>query len=174
MRTPASASNHLVALIPIHGNAPQPGQGPNNPGQPSEGLTHDWNKYRSTIIATAGVDRLIRTFDIRATRSGPVKVLDSHEYAVRRIAWSPHLSDVLLSGSYDMRVNLWCDGSADLVDQSMPGVGAPAGPLGNMLGHRDFVTGVDWCLFGSEGWCVSTGWDGQLLVWDVRPLLRRN
>src|SRR5277367_4793737 len=64
LRTPASASNHLVASIAIH-SAPahtSPAAiGSNRLAfPPSEALTHDWNKYRSNVIATAGVDRIIR------------------------------------------------------------------------------------------------------------------
>ncbi|KAI9857823.1 MAG: peroxisomal targeting signal 2 receptor [Vezdaea acicularis] len=107
LRTPASASNHLTLTIPIHSPSLKPA--PLQPGTPSipthapsEALTHDWNKYRSGIVATAGVDRLIRTFDIRAPQQGPLAILSGHEYAVRKLAWSPHLPDLLLSASYDM------------------------------------------------------------------------
>lgn len=64
-------------------------------------------------MATAGVDRLIRTFDIRAPDQGPVAVMQGHEYAVRRVAWSPHLADTLLSASYDMTCRVWNDGFND-------------------------------------------------------------
>ncbi|CAG5184689.1 uncharacterized protein ALTATR162_LOCUS11033 [Alternaria atra] len=80
LRTPASASNHLTMNVPIH----QPpkarmGQAPGVGIAPAEALTHDWNKYRDTIVATAGVDRVIRTFDIRMPQAGPVAVLPGHE-----------------------------------------------------------------------------------------------
>ena len=105
LRTPASASNHMTMQIPIHGPAstavpikqglpPQPASSP-----PSEALTHDWNKYRPSIIAAAGVDRTIRTFDIRAPQQGPMSVMIGHEYAIRKLSWSPHLSHLLLSAS---------------------------------------------------------------------------
>ncbi|KAH6673331.1 peroxin 7 [Halenospora varia] len=176
MRTPASASNHLVQLIPIHGGPPQPGQAPNaiRPSvPPSECLTHDWNKYRDGIIATAGVDQIIRTIDIRNARAGPVAELHGHRYAVRKVAWSPHLSDVLLSASYDMTCRVWTDGSAMGQQLPHPGISAPSQgrQLGQMDRHTEFVTGVDWCLFGAEGWCASTAWDERLLVWDVRSVM---
>ncbi|KAK8153201.1 peroxisomal targeting signal 2 receptor [Phyllosticta citrichinensis] len=183
LRTPASASNHLTLSIPIHApaksriGAPLPMGAP-----PSEALTHDWNKYRDGIIATAGVDRTIRSFDIRQPGAGPVAVLPGHDYAVRRISWSPHLSDVLLSASYDMTCRVWTDGSALGVGQdNIPpppqgpmaaGAGGGAGrEMGRMGRHTEFVTGVDWCLFGAEGWCASCGWDERLLVWDVRAIM---
>jgi len=172
LRAPASASNHLVSAIPIHAApisaGPQP-IGNNRPAfAPAEALTHDWNKYRDTVIATAGVDRIIRTFDIRNPNGGPVALLHGHDYAVRKLAWSPHLSDVLLSASYDMSCRVWSDGSA-MGNGSSEG----ARQLGSMGRHTEFVTGVDWCLFGAEGWCASCGWDERLLVWDVRAVMRR-
>jgi peroxin-7 len=133
--------------------------GSNRPTPPSECLTHDWNKYRNNIIATGGVDGRIRTFDIR-NGSGPAAILDGHSYAVRKLAWSPHVSDMLLSASYDMTCRVWTDGSS--------GAGGHAKELGQMARHTEFATGLDWCLFGAEGWCASVGWDERLLVWDVR------
>ncbi len=143
---------------------------------PAEVLTHDWNKYRDTVIATGGVDRVLRTFDIRNPNGGPTVVLEGHEYAVRRLAWSPHASDVLISASYDMTVRVWTDGS--MVPPQQQQLGPPdavrAGTqLGLMNRHTEFATGVDWCLFGAGGWVASVGWDERVLLWDVHSLLRR-
>ena len=144
---------------------------------PSEALTHDWNKYRDSIVAAAGVDRMIRTFDIRAPHQGPVATLPGHGYAVRKVTWSPHLSDVLLSASYDMTCRVWTDGSAMgngiEANMKLPDPMALGGgrELGRMTRHTEFATGVDWCLFGAEGWCASCGWDERLLVWDVRAVM---
>ncbi|KAJ9627105.1 peroxisomal targeting signal 2 receptor [Taxawa tesnikishii (nom. ined.)] len=174
LRTPASASNHLTLAIPIHAppkTPPPRGWSPATVG-PSECLTHDWNKYRDTVIATAGVDGVVRTFDIRNPGAGPLAMLPGHEYAVRKISWSPHLSDVLLSASYDMTCRVWTDGSS-------VGVGEGAGPgqggreLGRMDRHTEFAMGVDWCLFGAEGWCATCAWDERVLVWDVREFMGR-
>jgi peroxin-7 len=138
-------------------------------------LTHDWNKYRNTTIATAGVDTIIRTFDIRAPRQGPTAIMEGHEYAVRKIAWSPHLSDVILSGSYDMTARVWSDGSSSnggAVQGGIIGGNTKQGrQLGQMDRHTEFVTGVDWCLFGAEGWCATASWDKRVCVWDVRAFM---
>jgi peroxin-7 len=178
LRTPASASNHLTLSIPIH-TPPKarPGIAPPVGIPPSEALTHDWNKYRDSIVATAGVDRLIRVFDIRAPGAGPLAVLPGHEYAVRKVSWSPHLSDILLSASYDMTCRVWTDGSAMGVEgggaqgQQDPMVFGNGREMGRMGRHTEFATGVDWCLFGAEGWCASVGWDERMLVWDVRAIM---
>jgi peroxin-7 len=128
---------------------------------PAEVLAMDWNKYRPSVLATAGVDHAVRVWDLKMLGSCQTELL-GHEYAVRRIAWSPHWQDVLLSASYDMSVRVWTDGSTH----------TPAGlGKGRLLGimdrHTEFVAGVDWCLFGGEGWAASTGWDETVWVWDV-------
>ena len=179
LRTRPSATNHLVITLPVNQNA-RPSQviGVARPPAvpPAETLTHDWNKYRDGIVATAGVDRIIRTFDIRAPSQGPLAILPGHEYAVRKLTWSPHLPDLLLSASYDMSCRIWSDGSTG--NGTEGGSVEPAGmvfgggkQLGRMDRHTEFVVGVDWCLFGAEGWCASCGWDERVLVWDVRAMM---
>lgn len=141
---------------------------------PAEILTHDWNKYNDTVIATGGVDRAIRVFDIRNASGGPTSLLVGHEYAVRRLAWSPHASDILVSTSYDMTVRLWTDGSTmaptpEMASQSPIRAGVQ---LGLMNRHTEFVMGVDWCLFGVGGWVATVGWDERLLLWDANTMLQ--
>jgi peroxin-7 len=183
LRTPASASNHLTIQMPIHGTASslaptKMGMAPQSTAAPpSECLTHDWNRYRSSVVATAGVDRIVRTFDIRAPQQGPLAVMPGHDYAVRKLAWSPHLSNLLLTASYDMTCRVWNDRSEVTGGDIDPMRLGPTGPvlgeeLGRMNQHTEFVTGVDWCLFGAEGWCASVGWDERLLVWDVRAFMK--
>ncbi|KAK6431541.1 peroxisomal targeting signal 2 receptor [Oleoguttula sp. CCFEE 5521] len=164
LRSKPSAHNHMTLAIPIHAppKVPVVGYSSGSVG-PTECLTHDWNKYRDSVLATAGVDGVIRTFDLRSP-SGPVNFLTGHEYAVRKVSWSPHLSDVLLSASYDMSCRVWTDGSNDQ--------GGQARELGRMDAHTEFAMGVDWCLFGAEGWCASCAWDERVLVWDVREFMR--
>ncbi|KND93191.1 Peroxisomal targeting signal 2 receptor [Tolypocladium ophioglossoides CBS 100239] len=171
LRTPSSARYHLVATIPVHAVAAQPGAalGLVGASPPSEVLTHDWNKYNDTVVATGGVDRVIRTFDIRNPAGGSLSVMQGHDYAVRRLSWSPHARDVLISASYDMTVRLWNDGSAQ---PPGPVTGTRAGrQMGIMNRHTEFVTGVDWCLFGVGGWVASVGWDERVLLWDANMLM---
>ncbi|CAD6502309.1 BgTH12-02544 [Blumeria graminis f. sp. triticale] len=155
LRTSPSSSNHLVTLIPIH-TSTAPNSLISSISNPSECLTHDWNKYNGSVIATGGVDQVIRTFDLKAPKSGPVMVMRGHRYAIRKLAWSPHVSDIIISGSYDMSVRIWSD---------------KIGEIGVMMNHTEFATGVDWCLFGAEGWCASTAWDERILVWDVKSFI---
>ncbi|KAF4857138.1 Peroxisomal targeting signal 2 receptor [Colletotrichum siamense] len=165
LRTPVSSRYHLTSMIPVHA------AGPSFPSAaPGEVLTHDWNKYRDTVIATGGVDRAVRTFDIRNPTAGPVSVMQGHEYAVRRLAWSPHAADLLLTASYDMTVRLWDDRSN--APPAGPAGGAQVGAqVGIMNRHTEFVVGVDWCLFGVGGWVATVGWDERVLLWDANALL---
>lgn len=173
LRTPVSAKYHLTGMVPVHLPPAQAGRVPAEPaGVPAEVLTHDWNKYNNTVIATGGVDRMLRTFDIRNPIGGPISVLQGHEYAIRRLAWSPHASDLLLSGSYDMTVRLWNDGSSIPPDPTLPV--RPGMQLGIMNRHTEFVMGVDWCLFGAAGWVASAGWDERVLLWDANMLLQHH
>ncbi|KAK0672278.1 WD40-repeat-containing domain protein [Cercophora samala] len=181
LRTPVNAKYHLVAQIPIHSppSIPQStilpllANGTTYAGSvPSEALTHDWNKYSDTVIATGGVDRTIRTFDIRNPTGGPTAVMLGHEFAVRKLQWSPHARDVLASAGYDMTVRVWSDGSAVPFPQE-ENVIKVGQELGLMNRHTEFCTGVDWCLFGTGGWVASVGWDERVLVWDAHTLLRR-
>lgn len=178
LRTPVSAKYHLVATIPVHVPSQQESvvAGPRAPVPPTEVLTHDWNKYRDSVVAAAGVDRVIRTFDVRHPLAGPLSYMDGHQFAVRRLAWSPHAADLLVSASYDMTVRLWSDSSAAAPPQPAgmpPPPSTPGRELGVMNRHTEFATGVDWCLFGAGGWVASCAWDERVLLWDANAFLRR-
>lgn len=85
------------------------------PASGGEVLALDWNKYQPFVLASAGVDKTIRVWDCRMVKfDGPPDAsgaavggtcesqLLGHEYAVRKVQWSPHRADVLASASYDM------------------------------------------------------------------------
>lgn len=85
------------------------------PASVTEILTLDWNKYRPYNIATSGVDKTIKVWDCRMVRmDGSSEVggvcereFRGHEYAVRKLQWSPHRSDLLASASYDMTCRVY-------------------------------------------------------------------
>lgn len=86
------------------------------PASPGEILTLDWNKYRPWILASAGVDKLIKVWDCRMVRLGTEggavgavceTTLPGHEYAVRKVQWSPHRAELLASASYDMTCRMY-------------------------------------------------------------------
>jgi peroxin-7 len=80
------------------------------PASGTEVLSVDWNKYRPFVLASAGVDKLAKVWDCRMIKlqeTGNVggaceTQLFGHEYAVRKVQWSPHRAEVLATASYDM------------------------------------------------------------------------
>lgn len=80
------------------------------PASVTEVLSVDWNKYRPMVLASSGVDKLVKIWDCRMVKAGDVNQVGGicegqllgHEYAVRKVQWSPHRHDVLATVSYDM------------------------------------------------------------------------
>ncbi|KAK9457919.1 WD40-repeat-containing domain protein [Dipodascopsis uninucleata] len=145
----------------------------------AEVLSLDWNKYRPDIIATSSVDRTIKIWDIRFLKpnpqgmanTGPINELLGHEYAIRKVAWSPHVTELLMSASYDMTVRIWEDRTA-----AKSPIATRLHHGGGLQGvwdrHSEFVVGCDWSLWGTEGWVCTVGWDEMVWVWDVRTVMR--
>jgi peroxin-7 len=152
---------------------------------PTEVLTLDWNKYQPHLIATGSVDRTIRIHDLRMASSAPpptnpaaptlqpsatVATLLGHEYAVRKVSWSPHSPNILASASYDMTARIWGMDAASLggAGAGMSSFGA-AGMGGARLekiydGHSEFVVGAAWSFF-EEGVLASCSWDQEVHLW---------
>ncbi|SCV67477.1 BQ2448_5088 [Microbotryum intermedium] len=158
------------------------------PAHSTEVLSLDWNKYQPHLIATGSVDRTIRIHDLRmAGQKNPafapshvpvmqptstVATLLGHEYAVRRVAWSPHSPNVLGSTSYDMTARIWT------IDAGHLGAAGPnttlfasAGMGGGRLvriydGHTEFVVGQSWSLF-EEGVVATCSWDQEVHLWNA-------
>jgi peroxin-7 len=79
------------------------------------------------------------------------------------------MSGALLSASYDMTVRNWADGTLDSeVGALRPGEVARGQVVNQYNGHTEFVTGIDWCLFGDVGWMASTAWDQYVRIYDIR------
>ena len=82
------------------------------PASGTEVLSLDWNKYRPFVLASTGVDKVVKVWDCRMIKMGSDAgqavggicevSLPGHEYAVRKVQWSPHRPDVLATASYDM------------------------------------------------------------------------
>jgi len=85
------------------------------PASGTEILSLDWNKYRPFTFATGSVDRMLKVWDCRMIKMGETgqvggiceTTLPGHEYAIRKVQWSPHRADVLSSASYDMTCRVW-------------------------------------------------------------------
>ncbi|KAL7664583.1 Peroxin-7 [[Candida] zeylanoides] len=150
-----------------------------------EALACDWNKYKPTVIASGGTDKSVRVWDLRMiakldqpaghapmpayhTRGPtPLNQMLGHEFAVRKVVWSPHDAQELMSTSYDMSCRVWHDKSNEkarflnMADGSCKGV---------MRAHKEFTVGCDYSLWGEPGWAASTGWDEMVYVWDSKRL----
>ncbi|KAI9593741.1 WD40-repeat-containing domain protein [Syncephalis fuscata] len=118
-------------------------------------LSLDWNKYQPHTIATGSVDKTIRVWDTRR----PDRELGcamGHEYAVRRVRYSPHHAHILASASYDMTLRIW----------NMAATGGTAQQIDSYNAHTEFVLGVDWNLY-RPGELATCAWDEQVHV--IRP-----
>lgn len=151
-----------------------------------EVLCLDWNKYRPLTLATGSTDRVIKTWDLRSALSKPatgiatpldmgtpLAAILGHEYAIRKLAYSPHSPQLLASASYDMTARVWDTDAAAM--NAPPGAPQPppgaAGPTGGSMrkihdAHTEFVVGVAWSLF-QEGLVASTAWDSETHLWGL-------
>ena len=100
--------------------------------------------------------------------------LFGHEYAVRKVQWSPHRAEVLASASYDMTCRVYG------LYPSLTGhqlstlcrrwdTQPPPGRTQLMYihdPHTEFVVGCGWSLY-DEGVLASCGWDSRLDVFRV-------
>lgn len=142
-----------------------------------EALTCDFNKYRPHTVATGGVDNIIRIWDLRmvGSRSSPAvcvnEINGGHELAVRKVSWSPHHSNVLLSTSYDMTCCVWQDLSSDGLKATgrTNNIDPNKGCRFKFAQHTEFVYGADWSLWGKPGYIASTAWDGDVYIWNSLP-----
>ncbi|SCV04515.1 LAMI_0H16754g1_1 [Lachancea mirantina] len=142
-----------------------------------ETLTCDFNKYRPHIVCTGGVDNMIKVWDLRMVRKvsanarQPMSINEicGHQLAIRKVSWSPHHSNMLLSTSYDMTCRVW----QDLSDNG----GRPTGKTNSVdprngcrkifQYHTEFVFGADWSLWGAPGYVATTAWDGNVCIWNA-------
>lgn len=136
------------------------------PASGTELLSLDWNKYRPFVIASAGVDKMVKVWDCRMASTAPSSgqavgglcelQVPGHEYAVRKVQWSPHRADILATASYDMTCRVWttnpAPGGSHLLHIHDP--------------HTEFVAGCGWSLY-DEGLLASCGWDGRLNVFQA-------
>jgi len=136
------------------------------PAAPSEELALDWNKYRPLVLASAGLDKAIKIWDCRMLQLGGSSAnavggqcenrIVGHEYAIRKVQWSPHRPDLLASGSYDMTCRIWTTnpppGKSHLVRIHDA--------------HTEFVVGCAWSLY-QEGVLATCSWDSKLNIFHV-------
>lgn len=61
-------------------------------------LSCDWNKYNEYILVTGSVDKTLRIWDLRQP-DRPRQILRGHNYAIRRVKFSPHHENIVASCS---------------------------------------------------------------------------
>ncbi|KAF9006103.1 peroxin 7 [Cyathus striatus] len=134
------------------------------PASVTELLSLDWNKYRPFVLASGGVDKLVKVWDCRMIKLGePGQVggvcethLPGHEYAVRKVQWSPHRAEILATASYDMTCRVWNTapppGHTQLMHIHDP--------------HTEFVVGCGWSLY-EENVLATCSWDSRLNVFRI-------
>jgi peroxin-7 len=150
------------------------------PASTTEVLSLDWNKYRPFVLASTGVDKLVKVWDCRMVKLGDAATtvggicevsLPGHEYAVRKVQWSPHRPDVLATASYDMTcrmcvlINVCLHFTNYFVFRSWST--SPIPGRGHLLyihdPHTEFVVGCAWSLY-EEGVLATCGWDSRLNI----------
>ena len=132
------------------------------------------------MLASGGVDKIVKIWDCRMIKTGEIgqvggtceTQLFGHEYAVRKVQWSPHRHDVLATASYDMTCRVYVLHSLILVrvpdKQSSRWNTAGQPQLIHIFDpHTEFVVGCGWSLY-EEGVLASCGWDSRLNVFQVR------
>lgn len=139
------------------------------PAHNNEALSLDWNKYATHLVATGSADQTVKIHDIRMAsqsldRTCCVGTLIGHDYAIRKVAWSPHSSQDIATSGYDMTARVW----------HVPDLhtGPPAlirnGRLGKVYSaHTEFVIGLSWSLY-HPGVIASASWDQQVHIWSAR------
>mmetsp|Transcript_9547 Transcript_9547/g.16736 ORF Transcript_9547/g.16736 Transcript_9547/m.16736 type:complete len:346 (-) Transcript_9547:164-1201(-) len=118
-----------------------------------EVLAVDWNKYNEFVFASGSVDRTIRVWDAR-NPNRPMAVLAGHQYAIRRLKYSPHQENLIGSVSYDMTSCFWDTSLEDSLVLK-----------GNQ--HTEFVMGIDFSLF-RPGHVATCSWDEHVTTFDLK------
>ncbi|GAA99599.1 uncharacterized protein L969DRAFT_411797 [Mixia osmundae IAM 14324] len=168
LNSPTAASGNASLAIPAH---------------PTEILSLDWNKYQPFLVATGSVDRTVKIHDIRKASSAMstptampgqacVETLLGHDYAIRKVAWSPHSATLLASASYDMSARIWNAQSPGTIGQppqlQWSGKSAQSTNLRKVhTAHTEFVVGLAWSLY-EDGLIASCSWDTETHLWPVR------
>ncbi|KAK3012286.1 hypothetical protein RJ639_012956, partial [Escallonia herrerae] len=132
------------------------------------------------LVATASKDKTLRLwmFDAEESRGDPTKIrayktLRGHNASVQSIAAQPS-GDMVCSGSWDCRINLWqtkeSDAGASVSIKkrkkgSHDGESQSEGePVSTLVGHTQCVSSVVWPQHGT---IYSASWDHSIRRWDA-------
>jgi peroxin-7 len=137
-------SNVALTNSPATVYASQPGQ--------SDILCCDWNKNDPNMFILGYASGLIEIRDVRNLQK-PAKSFEmAHDYAIKRVRFSPHLQYVFASVSYDMVTKVWHP-TQGLIAQSK--------------NHSEFAYGVDFDPV-SPNRIVDCGWDRRVVISEFK------
>ncbi|KAH7845595.1 hypothetical protein Vadar_003910 [Vaccinium darrowii] len=132
-------------------------------------------------VATASKDRTVRLWklDVEGSSDNPAKVraykvLPGHSASVQSVAAQPS-GDMVCSGSWDCRINLWqtneLDKGGDVVsikkrkkDKENEETQLQGEPSSTLVGHTQCVSSVVW---PHNDIIYSASWDHSIRRWDV-------
>lgn len=97
----------------------------------------------------------------------PVTEINAHRSAASCLAFAPD-GDFLATGGFDRCVRLWGVPGGKSVANFHPGLDDSEGPVG----HDDTVSQVAFSPDGGE--LASSGWDGQVCVWNITTNKQRH
>lgn len=121
-------------------------------------LSVDFNKQHDMICVSSAVDKTCKLWDLRAignvTMQSPVTCFYGHEYAVRKVRFSPHFDNLFASVSYDMSVILW---DTKATDKQL---------AKRYQHHTEFIIGLDWNLF-EKGQLATASWDKSIKIYNI-------
>lgn len=114
----------------------------------SDILCCDWSKFDSNLFVLGYASGLIELRDFRNLKNPPLSSFEmAHDYAVRKVRFSPHFPKLFASISYDMTTKLW----------------TPEGLVDANQNHTEFAYGLD---FDSKvnNRLVDCGWDRRVMI----------
>jgi peroxin-7 len=101
------------------------------------------------LILLGYASGLIELRDFRNLKAPPLKSYESaHDYAIRKIKFSPHIPNLFGSVSYDMNTKLWHTSGA-LIDESK--------------NHTEFAYGFDFDPKNPSR-LADCGWDRRVMI----------
>lgn len=120
---------------------------------PADILCCDWNKSDPNIFILGYANGLIEIRDIRNLLAPAVKSFElAHDYAIKRLRFSPHLQYVFGSVSYDMVTKLWHP---------------TKGLIASSKNHNEFAYGID---FDPQipNRIADCGWDRRVVLSEFK------
>ncbi|CAF0705096.1 unnamed protein product [Brachionus calyciflorus] len=126
----------------------------------SDILCADWSAFDQNIFTLGYASGLIEIRDYRNMKEPVHSIQMAHDYAIKKIKFSPHIPDLFASVSYDMTTKIW-NLKGQLIDESK--------------NHSEFAYGIDFDPLIPNR-LVDCGWDRKVVIseFQVPGLSSRN